>query len=70
MKLVFVHGWSVTNIDTYGELPIQKDVLDELKKYESLEYLFDICKKYDSKRENYHKYKVYNLKSSFCYLYF
>lgn len=21
MKLVFVHGWSVTNIDTYGELP-------------------------------------------------
>ena len=21
MRLIFVHGWSVTNTDTYGELP-------------------------------------------------
>ena len=32
MKLVFVHGWSVTNIDTYGELPevLKIEAPDEL----------------------------------------
>ena len=23
ITLVFVHGWSVTNLDTYGELPLR-----------------------------------------------
>ncbi len=32
MKVVFVHGWSVTNIETYGELPevIQREAFPEL----------------------------------------
>jgi hypothetical protein len=56
---------SILFIKTMSKFGMQKDVLDELKKYKSLEYLFDIYKKYDSKKENYHKYKVYNLKEQF-----
>ncbi len=32
MKLVFLHGWSSTNIDTYGELPevLKREAPEEL----------------------------------------
>ncbi len=65
MKLVFVHGWSVTNIDTYGELPevlqressrfgldlkIENIYLGEYISFHDEVTLYDIARAFESAR--------------------
>lgn len=65
MKLVFVHGWSVTNIDTYGELPevlqressrfgldlkIENIYLSEYISFHDEVTLYDIARAFESAR--------------------
>lgn len=65
MKIVFVHGWSVTNIDTYGELPevlqressrfgldleIENIYLGEYISFHDEVTLYDIARAFESAR--------------------
>lgn len=67
MKLVFVHGWSVTNIDTYGELPevlqresskfgldleIENIYLGEYISFHDEVTLYDIARAFESARKD------------------